>query len=177
MLKQKTGKKDIMSKSTLDQLHEATDTITDVAKRLARLSTAFHVVGNEVVCTHMDDLNSPQTYVSLELNEEDMKARLEYACGIDPINGGIRGEQLYIVQGESGVGKSKLAEHLTKTSDPVIIIDSVPSGTSCGKSTFMDELVYKLEPQDFSYPEFFTEEPNFFASKIVQNGKRKKKKR
>ncbi len=134
---------------------------------------AMRMFGHDL-CTHMDDPNSPQTYVSLELNEEDMKARLEYACGIDPINGGIHGEKLLLAHSESGVGKSRLVEHLlAESNDPVI----VQGGTSCGKSVFMDELVYKLEPNDCSYPELFAEEPNFFTSKLVQNGKRKKKKR
>lgn len=94
------------------------------------------------LCTHMDDPNSPQMYVSLEINEDDMKARLEHACGID-------------------------------TSDTVI----VQGGTSCGKSELMGDLVYRIEPKDYSYPQFFTEEPNFLGSKLVQNGKRRKKKK
>jgi len=44
-----------MRKSTLDQLHDATDVIRDVATKLNRLSHAFDVVGNHKIAVQLFD--------------------------------------------------------------------------------------------------------------------------
>jgi len=44
-----------MSKSTLDQLHKATDNIRLVAKELHRLSASFYTVGNNKISDQLED--------------------------------------------------------------------------------------------------------------------------
>ena len=69
-----------MSKSTLDQLHEATDTINDVAKRLSNLSTAFFMVGNNEVSSKLFDYSvwlEDSVREILNANTQDLNDQLK----------------------------------------------------------------------------------------------------